>query len=144
MRQVALHYSVQFPRVFLSHEEGDLTRCAWRGEVDLPGTDDEALHILWAYFQNDMLIESSNDQAFVERIEEIRGDFKDRSLCAGDVIVLDGTAYAVELMGFKPVAAPVSLNEDVKGPENDTAIIEAQARNQGVTVKHIVHRPETT
>ena len=119
MRHVEIYLNVTLGHAFLGYEEGDEMRCAWRGYLDLPDDDHQANAIVWAYFQNPLgfAVESRQDQAWIERAQELTKGYRDRSLSAGDVVTIDDKSYAVELIGWKPV--PTLTGDEIVGPEGD-------------------------
>lgn len=128
MRHVEIYLNLTLGHAFLRYSEGDEVRCAWRGYLDLPDDDEQACHILWAFFQNPLgvMVESRQDQAWIERAQSLTGNYNDRSLSAGDVVTIDGESYAVEWMGFRKVK-PV-VGGELIGPEGDARLRE-QAEN---------------
>lgn len=130
MRNVEIHLNVTLGHAFVRYYESDEVRCAWRGNLDLPGDDAQACNILWAYFQNPLgvMVESYQDQAWIERAQALTKSYDDRSLSAGDVITIDGESYAVEMLGFREVE-PV-VGGELIGPEGDERLREqAEAFN---------------
>lgn len=119
MRHVEIYLNVTLGHAFLRYSEGDETRCAWRGYLDLPEDDEQACHILWAYFQNPLgtMVESRQDQAWLEQARKITKGYEDRSLSAGDVVTLDKNSYAVETIGWRSVT--LLTGQDIIGPEGD-------------------------
>lgn len=119
MRRVEIYMNLTLGHAFLQYTEGDETRCAWRGYLDLPEDDEQACHIAWAYFQNPVgvAVESRQDQAWVERAKELTKGYSDRSLSAGDVVTIDGNSYAVEMLGWRSVS-PLT-GDPIVGPEGD-------------------------
>lgn len=124
MRHVEIYLNVTLGHAFLRYSEGDETRCAWRGYLDLPEDDEQACHIVWAYFQNPLgtMIESRQDQAWIEQAQELTKGYADRSLSAGDVVTIDKNSYAVEMIGWRSV--PLLSGQEVIGPEGDERLRE--------------------
>ena len=124
MRHVEIYLNLTLGHAFLKYSEGDEVRCAWKGHLDLPEDDKQACAILWAYFQNPLgvMVESVQDQAWIERTQQVTNDYKDRSLSAGDVITIDERSYAVEFMGWREVK-PLT-GQPLVGPEGDDRLRE--------------------
>lgn len=119
MRHVEIYLNVTLGHAFLHYSQGDETRCAWKGYLDLPEDDEQACHILWAYFQNPLgtMVESRQDQAWIEQAQKITKGYEDRSLSAGDVVTIEDSSYAVEPIGWRVV--PLLTGKDIVGPEGD-------------------------
>jgi hypothetical protein len=70
------------------------TQQEWTGEMDLAGTNDaEKLESAYRTFNR----ESAEDSAYLESV-----GFRQPSMSAGDRVILNGTAYMCEPLGFSP------------------------------------------
>lgn len=133
MREVEIYLNVSLGYAFMRYDEGNEMRLAWKGHLDLPDDDDQATAIVWAYFQNPLgqMVESRQDQEWINRSQELTKGYEDRSLSAGDVVTLDGNdSYAVEWIGWKPV--PLLTGQSIEGPEGDQKLRDqSDAVNEG-------------
>lgn len=77
---------------FDGYQPGHTLRLAYKGQVD-SADDLHACEYLFGQF-------NINHPA----------DYRDRSMSVGDVVVLDGRAYACAVTGFQSIAMPLALS----------------------------------
>ena len=88
MRSVEIYINESIGSMFLAWSEEAMMRCAWRGEMDLPEDDQQALDVIFSVFNDDQRPEG----------------YQDRSLSVADVVTLDGSrSWAVAGVGFKEI-----------------------------------------
>lgn len=128
LRKVEVYLNITFNplHAFFNYHDGDDMRCAWRGELDLPADDNQALHILWAMMNvREADAESPNDAEFAKASVKRMGGYDDRSLSVADVVTLDERqSYAVESLDFRQIE-PLLTGDPIQGPEVDYALAAA-------------------
>lgn len=124
MRQVEIYLNVTVGSAFMAYKPDDSMRCAWRGKMDLPDSDQEALAIVWAKMNMDpQTAETPADVAFREPT------YLDRSVSMGDVITLDEErSYEVRSMDFAPIEE-LRSGDEIVGPEGDAEFVKQVREN---------------
>jgi hypothetical protein len=87
-RQVELYVNETVGSMFWAYHPDAILRCAYRGTMELPADDQQALNQIFSAFNRD----------------ERPDGYRDRSLSVGDVVTLDSqSSYAVAGVGFEPL-----------------------------------------